>query len=104
MFLIATRRTPTSLRRDLPHEMTPPSPLSERRALFLRTPRANLLWDCLSLLDGAVVDALKSLGGISVDRKPGDFIKLPAYTRHRVERTTLEEPTTWLAVHYGDQQ
>src|ERR1700757_2975139 len=36
-----------------------------QRALFLRTPKANLLWDCLSLLDEAVVEALKALGGIS---------------------------------------
>jgi glyoxylase-like metal-dependent hydrolase (beta-lactamase superfamily II) len=36
-----------------------------QRALFLRTPRANVLWDCLSLLDEAVVEALKGLGGLS---------------------------------------
>src|SRR5438445_7256590 len=36
-----------------------------QRTLFLRTPKANLLWDCLPLLDEAVVEALKALGGIS---------------------------------------
>src|SRR5438093_5342979 len=36
-----------------------------QRALFLRTPQANVLWDCLPLLDEAVVEALKALGGIS---------------------------------------
>ncbi len=36
-----------------------------QRALFLRTPTANILWDCLPLLDEAVVEAIKSLGGIS---------------------------------------
>jgi glyoxylase-like metal-dependent hydrolase (beta-lactamase superfamily II) len=36
-----------------------------QRALFLRTPKANILWDCLSLLDEAVVEAIKALGGIS---------------------------------------
>src|SRR5437762_4434541 len=36
-----------------------------QRALFLRTPNANVLWDCLSLLDEAVVEALQALGGIS---------------------------------------
>ncbi|MCI0462486.1 MAG: hypothetical protein L0Z62_36510 [Gemmataceae bacterium] len=30
-----------------------------QRAVFLRTPRANLLWDCLPLLDEAVVEAVK---------------------------------------------
>jgi hypothetical protein len=34
-------------------------------ALFLRTPKANVLWDCVPLLDEAVVEAIKSLGGIS---------------------------------------
>src|SRR5262249_31451149 len=36
-----------------------------QRALFLRTPAGNVLWDCLSLLDEAVVEALRALGGIS---------------------------------------
>ena len=35
------------------------------RPLFLRTPKANDLWDCLPLLDEAVVEAAKALGGIS---------------------------------------
>src|SRR5207253_6056469 len=34
-------------------------------ALFLRTPKINLLWDCIPLLDGAVVEAMRALGGIS---------------------------------------
>src|SRR2546425_9919528 len=36
-----------------------------QRALFLRTPAANILWDCLSLLDEAVSDAMRAMGGIS---------------------------------------
>jgi hypothetical protein len=36
-----------------------------QRALFLRTPKTNILWDCISLLDDAVVEAIKALGGIS---------------------------------------
>jgi hypothetical protein len=36
-----------------------------QRALFLRTPRANVLWDCLLLLDEAVVEAIQAMGGIS---------------------------------------
>src|SRR2546421_1566745 len=39
-----------------------------QRALFLRTPNANVLWDCLSLLDETVVEVLKALGGISAMR------------------------------------
>src|SRR5262249_49241143 len=36
-----------------------------QRALFLRTPQANVLWDCLPLLDEGVVEAIKALGGLS---------------------------------------
>jgi glyoxylase-like metal-dependent hydrolase (beta-lactamase superfamily II) len=36
-----------------------------QRALFLRTAKGNVLWDCLSLLDEAVVEAIQALGGLS---------------------------------------
>jgi hypothetical protein len=36
-----------------------------QRALFLRTAKANVLWDCLALLDDAVVEAMQAMGGIS---------------------------------------
>jgi cupin 2 domain-containing protein len=39
-----------------------------------------------------------------VKMKPGDFINIPAHQRHRVEWTTPDEPTIWLAVHRGDKQ
>ncbi|MGJ0191425.1 cupin domain-containing protein [Pantoea sp. RRHST58] len=32
--------------------------------------------------------------------RAGDFINLPARTRHRVNWTSSDEPTLWLAVHY----
>jgi cupin 2 domain-containing protein len=35
-----------------------------------------------------------------VEMKPGDFVNIPAHKRHRVEWTTADEPTIWLAVHY----
>jgi len=37
----------------------------------------------------------------TVEMKPGDYINIPAHKRHRVEWTTPDEPTVWLAVHYG---
>jgi len=37
-----------------------------------------------------------------VEMKPGDFINIPAHKKHRIEWTTPDEPTVWLAVHYGD--
>lgn len=36
-----------------------------QRALFLRTPQANILWDCIPLIDEAVVEAFQALGGIT---------------------------------------
>jgi cupin 2 domain-containing protein len=36
----------------------------------------------------------------TIDLAPGDFINLPAHTKHRVEWTKPDEPTVWLAVFY----
>ena len=38
----------------------------------------------------------------TIEMKPGDFVNIPAHKKHRVEWTTPDEPTIWLAVHYGD--
>ena len=38
-----------------------------------------------------------------VEMKPGDFMNIPAHKKHRVEWTTPDEPTIWLAVHYDGQ-
>ena len=35
-----------------------------------------------------------------VEMKPGDFLNIPAHKKHRVEWTTPDEPTIWLAVFY----
>ncbi|MEM1412429.1 MAG: cupin domain-containing protein [Pseudomonadota bacterium] len=32
----------------------------------------------------------------------GDHVDIPAHTRHRVVRTSVDPVTIWLAVHYGD--
>ena len=37
----------------------------------------------------------------TVELGPGDFINIPAHSRHRVQGTTPDEPTVWLAVFYG---
>ena len=34
--------------------------------------------------------------------KTGDHVTIPAHRRHRVEWTSPNEPTVWLAVFYGD--
>jgi cupin 2 domain-containing protein len=35
-----------------------------------------------------------------VEMKSGDHVNIPAHKKHRVEWTTPDEPTIWLAVHY----
>ena len=37
-----------------------------------------------------------------VEMKPGDFIHIPAFMKHRVDWTTPDEPTVWLGVRYRD--
>ncbi len=34
---------------------------------------------------------------------PGDYLNIPAHQRHRVEWTTPDEPTIWLAVFYDEE-
>jgi cupin 2 domain-containing protein len=36
----------------------------------------------------------------TVELKPDDFVNIPAHRKHRVEWTTPDEPTVWLAVFY----
>jgi len=36
-----------------------------------------------------------------VELKPGDFVNIPAHRKHRVDWTTADEPTVWLAVFYS---
>lgn len=36
-----------------------------QRALLVQAPRGNVLWDCVSLIDGPTIGAIESLGGIS---------------------------------------
>jgi cupin 2 domain-containing protein len=42
-----------------------------------------------------------SIEGKSQQLKPGDYLNIPAHQKHRVEWTTPDEPTVWLAVFYG---
>ena len=36
-----------------------------------------------------------------IELKPGSFLNIPAHRRHRLEWTTPNEPTIWLAIHYA---
>lgn len=44
---------------------TTPSFAIGQRALLVRSPGGNVLWDCISFLDQATIDTVKGLGGIS---------------------------------------
>jgi cupin 2 domain-containing protein len=37
--------------------------------------------------------------GEELDLGPGDWVEIPARTRHRVEATQADPPTVWLAIH-----
>jgi len=37
-----------------------------------------------------------------IHMKPGDFVNIQAHRKHRVESTSPNEPTVWLAVFYRD--
>ncbi len=43
---------------------TTPSFAIGQRALLVPTPEGNLLWDCITLIDDATIDAIRRLGGI----------------------------------------
>jgi cupin 2 domain-containing protein len=51
------------------------------------------------VLQGA---ARLSIEGMVRELKPGDYINIPAHQKHRVEWTTPDELTVWLAVFYGE--
>lgn len=36
-----------------------------------------------------------------IELRAGSFVEIPAHKRHRVEWTTPDEPTVWLAIHYA---
>ena len=41
--------------------------------------------------------------GRLLEMRPGDFVNIPAHQKHRVAWTAPDEPTIWLAVHYGEK-
>jgi glyoxylase-like metal-dependent hydrolase (beta-lactamase superfamily II) len=69
-----------------------------QRALLVRTLKGNILWDCIPLLDPAVVEMVKALGGISAIA-----ISHPHYYSSMVEwsRAFGDVP---IYLHAADQQ
>lgn len=69
-----------------------------QRALLVRMPRGNILWDCIPLLDPALVEMVQALGGISAIA-----ISHPHYYSSMVEwsRAFGEAP---IYLHAADRQ
>jgi glyoxylase-like metal-dependent hydrolase (beta-lactamase superfamily II) len=68
-----------------------------QRALLVRTPEGNVLWDCVSLIDEATVTAVQALGGIAAIA-----ISHPHYYSSMVEWSrTFDAP---ILLHSADRQ
>jgi len=62
-----------------------------QRALLLRTPGGNVLWDCISLLDAATADIIHALGGLAAVA-----ISHPHYYTTMVEWARAFDCPVWL--------
>ncbi|MDB6175486.1 MAG: fold metallo-hydrolase [Chthoniobacteraceae bacterium] len=69
-----------------------------QRALLVRTPDGNILWDCLSFLDDATIEAVRALGGIA-----GIAISHPHYYAAMVEWSRAFDNAP-IYLHESDQQ
>lgn len=68
-----------------------------QRALLVRTPAGNVLWDCITLLDDATVEIIRGLGGLRAIA-----ISHPHYYTTMVEwGRAFDAP---VLVHAGDRQ
>jgi hypothetical protein len=76
---------------------TDPSFAIGQRALLVRSPGGNLLWDCITLLDDATVDAVRGLGGIRAIA-----ISHPHYYSSMVEWSHAFDAPVYL--HEADRQ
>ena len=69
-----------------------------QRALLVRTPQGNLLWDCIALLDAATISIVKALGGLI-----GIAISHPHYYTTMVEWSRAFGGVP-IHLHAGDKQ
>ena len=76
---------------------TQPSFAIGQRALLVRTPQGNLLWDCITLIDDATVDEVRKLGGIRAIA-----ISHPHYYSSMVEWSRALDAPVFL--HEADRQ
>ncbi len=57
-------------------------------------------WEWVTVLQGAARLEFADPPGKIVSLEAGDAITIPAHCRHRVEWTSSEPATIWLALHY----
>jgi hypothetical protein len=85
-----------------------------QRALLVQQPAGNVLWDCISLLDNATVEAVNELGGIAAIAvsHPHFYSSMvewahafdaPIYL-HAGDRAWVMRPDTAIAFWEGEQQ
>ncbi len=67
-----------------------------QRALLLRTPAGNVLWDCITLIDDATIDLVRAMGGIAAIA-----ISHPHYYSCMVEWAHAFDAPVWL--HEADR-
>ncbi|MGI4813280.1 MAG: hypothetical protein ACRYG5_05725 [Janthinobacterium lividum] len=85
------------LRADLYEIATQPAFGIGQRALLVRSPAGNVLWDCIALLDAATVDIVNALGGIAAIA-----ISHPHYYTTMVEWAHAFDCPVWL--HEADRE
>ena len=76
---------------------TKPSFAIGQRALLVRSPQGNVLWDCITLIDDATVAAVRSLGGIRAIA-----ISHPHYYSSMVEWSRAFDAPVYL--HFADRR
>ena len=76
---------------------TKPSFAIGQRALLVRSPAGNLLWDCITLLDDATADSISELGGVRAIA-----ISHPHYYSSMVEWSRCFDAPIYL--HAADRQ
>lgn len=84
-----------------------------QRALLVRTPHGNVLWDCISMLDAATVTQIKALGGLSAIAisHPHFYTTMAEWSRafgdvpihlHAADRDWVMRPTPAIRFWEGD--
>ncbi len=95
---------PSSLREELVETLTATNAVRIERIVSLGHTSPEGFWydqdtdEFVVLLKGA---ARLKFEDDTIEMRPGDYVEIPAHRKHRVEWTTPNEPTVWLAVHYG---